>query len=98
MVPLVSNPIYGFLYKSTVETFAGAFLLFNVWLYVLLSILVAAVSWRMERDQVELKTPAWTGATEATETVKLTGPPVTEAADSDGFRFNNEMVRVERKY
>ena len=95
MVPLVSNPIYGFLYKSTVETFAGAFLLFNVWLYVILSILVAGVNWRMERDQVEVKTPQWT---EAAETAKLTGPPETEADVPDGFKFNNEMVKVERKY
>ena len=95
MVPLVSNPVYGLLYKNTVETFAGAFLLFNVWLYVILSIIVAWVNWRMERDQVGVKTPQWT---EATETVKLTGPPETEAGGSDGFRFNNEMVKVERKY
>ena len=95
MVPLVANPVYGFLYKSTVETFAGAFLLFNVWLYVILSILVAGVNWRMERDQVEVKTPQWT---EATETAKLTGPPETEADVPDGIKFNNEMVKVERKY
>ena len=95
MVPLVANPVYGFLYKSTVETFAGAFLLFNVWLYVILSILVAGVNWRMERDQVEVKSPQWT---EATETVKLTGTPDTGAGDFDGFRFNNELVKVERKY
>ena len=92
MVPLVSNPVYGFLYKSTVDTFAGAFLLFNVWLYVILTILVAAVSWRM--DQM-VKTPL---RTEVTETVKLNRPPDTEIDDSDGFRFNNELVKVERKY
>ena len=51
MVPLVSNPVYGLLYKNTVETFAGAFLLFNVWLYVILSIIVAWVNWRMDRDE-----------------------------------------------
>ena len=92
MVPLVSNPVYGFLYKSTVDTFAGAFLLFNVWLYVILTILVAAVSWRM--DQM-LKTPLMT---EVTETVRLNRPPETETDGSDGFRFNNELVKVERKY
>ena len=95
MVPLVANPVYGFLYKSTVETFAGAFLLFNVWLYVILSILVAGVNWRMERDKVEVKSPQWT---EATETINLSKPTENEASGSDGFRFNNEMVQVERKY
>ena len=95
MVPLVSNPVYGLLYKNTVETFAGAFLLFNVWLYVILSIIVAWVNWRMERDQVEVKTPPWT---EATETINLSKPTENEASGSDGFRFNNELVKVERKY
>ena len=90
MVPLVSNPVYGLLYKNTVETFAGAFLLFNVWLYVILSIIVAWVNWRMERDQVEV--------TEATETINLCEPTENEASGSDGLRFNNEMVQVERKY
>ena len=56
---------------------------------------MAGVNWRMERDQVEVKTPQWT---EATETAKLTGPPETEADVPDGFKFNNEMVKVERKY
>ena len=90
MVPLVANPVYGLLYKNTVETFAGAFLLFNVWLYVILSIIVAWVNWRMERDQVEV--------TEATETINLCEPTENEASGSDGLRFNNEMVQVERKY
>ena len=92
MVPLVSNPVYGFLYKSTVDTFAGAFLIFNVWLYVILTILVATVSWRMDQT---VKTPL---RTDATERVKLNTPPESETAGSDGFRFNNELVKVERKY
>ena len=48
MIALVGNPVYGFLYKHTVGTFAGAFLVFNVWVYALLSILVSVVNWRME--------------------------------------------------
>ena len=92
MVPLVSNPVYGFLYKSTVDTFAGAFLIFNVWLYVILTILVATVSWRMDQT---VKTPL---RTDVTETVKLNTPPETETDGSDVFRFNNELVKVERKY
>ena len=85
MVPLVANPVYGwgihttlykfqlfrfrFLYKSTLETFAGAFLLFNVWLYVVLSILVSVVNWKMESQTSEAL-----GRVEGTERVKLTEP------------------------
>ena len=51
------------------ETFAGAFLLFNVWLYVVLSILVSVVNWKMESQTSEAL-----GRVEGTERVKLTEP------------------------
>ena len=72
MVPLVANPMYGFLYKSTVATFPGAFLMFNVWLYVVLSIMVSWVNWRMDRDEIGVK--ADTELAVQGERDRLTGP------------------------
>ena len=73
-VLLVSNPVYGFLYKNTVETFAGAFLVFTVWVCVVISVLVAWVHWRLEATSnlVNANDVRTTDNTDQTEREKLT--------------------------
>ena len=52
MMPLAASPLYGFLYKKTVATFPGAFLLFNVSLYLVVKVLTCWVYWAMKRAGV----------------------------------------------
>ena len=51
-MPLISSPIYGFLYKQTVATFPGAFLLFNVALYIIVMFMSAWVYLAMKKAGV----------------------------------------------
>ena len=50
-MPLISSPIYGFLYKQTVATFPGA-LLFNVALYIIVMFMSAWVYLAMKKAGV----------------------------------------------
>ena len=40
MMPILASPLYGFLYKQTLTTFPGAFLLLNVSLYFVVGLLI----------------------------------------------------------
>ena len=52
MMPLLASPMYGFLYKRTLATLPGAFLLLNVGLYVVVMFLVLWVYTRMRSTGV----------------------------------------------
>ena len=51
-MPLISSPLYNFLYKQTVATFPGAFLLFNVALYIIVMFMSAWVYLAMKKAGV----------------------------------------------
>ena len=40
MMPILASPLYGFLYKQTLASFPGAFLLLNVSLYFVVGLLI----------------------------------------------------------
>ena len=40
MMPILASPLYGFLYKQTLTSFPGAFLLLNVSLYFVVGLLI----------------------------------------------------------
>ena len=52
MMPLLASPMYGFLYKRTLASLPGAFLLLNVGLYVVVMFLVLWVYTRMRSTGV----------------------------------------------
>ena len=49
MVPLVASPLYGFLYKSTIDTIPGAFILFSAGIFILVAICIIIVHFGMKK-------------------------------------------------
>ena len=52
MMPLIASPLYGFLYKRTLETFSGAFILLNVFLYLVVMMMASWVYLAMKKQEV----------------------------------------------
>lgn len=66
-VPLASSPVYAYLYKATVETFPGAFLLFSAGLYLVVIALLLTVNIGMKRCGVPEGQPDTTFTPETME-------------------------------
>ena len=52
MMPLIASPLYGFLYKRTLETFSGAFILLNVFLYLVVMMMASWVYLAMKKQEM----------------------------------------------
>lgn len=58
MMPLISSPLYGFMYKATITTFPGAFLLFTAALYVVVAVLLIGVNIGMRKVEAKSQNAA----------------------------------------
>jgi len=52
-IPLIGSPAFGFIYKQTVATFPGAFLLFSSGLYLVMMMLLMLVNSRMKNSELD---------------------------------------------
>eukprot|EP00090_Calanus_glacialis_P015112 TRINITY_DN23975_c0_g1_i1.p1 TRINITY_DN23975_c0_g1~~TRINITY_DN23975_c0_g1_i1.p1 ORF type:complete len:391 (-),score=72.69 TRINITY_DN23975_c0_g1_i1:84-1100(-) len=103
MMPLIASPAYGFIYKRTVATFPGVFLLCSAGLYVLMVFLLALANWRMRKAEgVDKDMDAEPQQLERflekqMDVAKLeTGMNVMN--NNGELRFNEVAVSVERKH
>lgn len=55
VMPLVAAPTYGFLYKSTIETFTGAFLVLSAGLYLVAGAVLLYTHFGLKRAENEEK-------------------------------------------
>ena len=55
MVPLFASPVFGFLYRETIETFPGAFILLSASIYLLVAVLLLIVDFGMKRVAKRMK-------------------------------------------
>jgi len=107
VVPLVASPFYGFIYKQTVASFPGLFLLISAGLYVVVMILLFTVNLGMRRCGVMDGEKEYTAENvekllEKKQDVQRLGEKVITKSsletETDGQRFNEVAVNVERKH
>ena len=55
MMPLMSSPLYGFMYKSTIKTFPATFLYFNCLLYAIAGLLLVWVYFSVKKIEKKEK-------------------------------------------
>lgn len=99
-MPLLGNPTYGFIYKATVATFPGVFLLFSVGLYVMMLMILWLANRRMvapeagaEPHQLERFLE-----TKVMKDVDNTDSAAAFTEDISEMKFNEVSVSVEKKY
>jgi len=107
MVPLAASPTYGFIYKRTVESFPGVFLLFSAGLYFVMMTLLFAVNTGMRRSGVMDGEKEYTPENmekliekrkESTRLGAETNSKIIVEMAPEGQRFKEVAVSVERKY
>ncbi len=82
LVPLVGAPLYGFMYKATIDKFAGAFLIFTACVYVVVALLLISVNLGLRRVEERKKKAA-----QETETAEqLNKAPKAMTATDEDFR------------
>merc|ERR1712013_18044 len=103
-MPLLGNPTYGFIYKATVATFPGVFLLFSVGLYLLMLVILWLANWRMVEQTVSPEAGADPQQLERFLESKVmkdmnnTATATSAQEDFSQMRFNEVSVTVEKKY
>jgi len=106
-VPLAASPTYGFIYKQTVATFPGVFLLFSAGLYLVVMGLLYGVNRGMKKSGVMDGEKEYTPENmekliekrkEVTRVGADTGSKIIVEMAPEGQRFREVEVSVERKY
>jgi len=102
MMPLLASPTYGFIYKRTVATFPGVFLLFSAGLYLLMVSLLFLANLKMRNSAaaatVDPEPEQMQKFLEKQMDAGKLDAGINVENDEGELRFNEVSVSVEKKY